>query len=130
MADEVHVGDVGTKYRCRCYDNGSDFDPSSATVKKIRFKMQGLQTNTSPPTSVAVIEKDASVETGAGAELGQFFLTYTVTAADVASLGFHSRPGPIKIQGYVEFSASQLWYSDIIDTDTAGVELRVHKNLS
>lgn len=130
MPEEVHVGDVGTKYRCRCYDNGADFDPSAATVKKIRFKMPGLQTNTSPPTSVAVIEKDASVETGSGSEAGQFFLYYVITAADVDSLGFHSRPGPIKIQGYVEFSASQLWYSDIIDEDTASAELRVYKNLS
>jgi hypothetical protein len=130
MADEVHVGDIGTVYRCRCLDRGEDFDPTSATVKQLRIKMPGLLDGGSPPASVAMITKTATVEEGEGDEAGRFYLTYQVTAADVASLGFHSTPGKIKLQGYVEFASGAKYSSDIQTEDDDAVEMKVHKNLA
>lgn len=128
MADEVHVGDIGTKYRCRCRDNGSDFDPSAATVKRITFRMSGLKAVGG--ASVSTLDRDADVEVGVGAEAGQFFLTYTVTASDVADSGFHSTPGSVKLQAYVEFGDGTQYHSDIQTKDTSNALLKVYKNLT
>lgn len=117
---EVHVGDIGTKYRVRVLDESGDFDPSSASVKQLIFSMPGG----------VLLEKTATVETGSGAEAGRFFLTYTVTAASGSpSDEFHETSGRFKVQGYLEWADGKKYYSNKRTTDDDGNELRVHPNL-
>ena len=119
---EVHQFDVGTKYRVRVKDENGDFDPSSALIKRLIFLMPG---------NTYVLEKDATVEVGSGAELGQWFLTYTVVA-DAGSPQdeeFHQFTGRFKVQGYLEWANGDKYHSNVQTVDDDGNELRVHRNL-
>jgi hypothetical protein len=119
---EIHVGDVGTTYRLRVKDQDGDFDPSSATVKQLLFTMPGVE---------ALVTRSASVETGAGDEVGQWFLTYSVIEADVdgSPAEFHIESGQITVQGYLEWADGQRLHSNARVTDDYGNELRVYRNL-
>ena len=128
---EIKVGDVGTVYFVPTYDNdvsASNFDPSSATTKQLRFKMPGAS-GLCIRTATA-----AQRTTAAGADI--WGLQYTVTAADVAAWsstsagGFHQEAGNISIEGYVEFSSSQKWSSGTVTKDQQGRKLKVHARLS
>jgi hypothetical protein len=119
---EVHLRDVGTKYRVRVMDEGGDFDPSSASVKQLIFLMPGD----------VVLEKTATVETGTGDEAGQFFLAYTVTAdagAGSPAGDFHDAAGKVTIQAYLEWADGKQYHSNKRTTDDDGNELRVRPNL-
>lgn len=130
MAGEIMTADVGTVYRVPCYDNDMapvNFDPSSATVKQLIFKMPGaagLLTRTATPAQVTI---DG---------VATWCLTYTVLAADVAAYvsgtvgGFHQSVGTITVEGYVEFSAAQKWASSPVTIDQQGRTLRVKARLA
>jgi hypothetical protein len=124
MQTEVHVGDVGTKYRVRTRDKGVDFDPSDAATKQIIFTMPGGIT----------LVKDALVEIGleADGELGQFFLVYIVVAAAGAgnpAAEFHAAPGVIEIQGYLAWADGQRYHSSRTNRDADGRKLLIEPNL-
>lgn len=121
MAKEVHVGDTGTKYRLRMQDEGSDFDPSDASIKRLIFSM---------PNGVVLV-KDADVEVGEGDEDGRFYLTYTVTSgAGEDGAAFHAAAGDIRMQAYLRWADGQQYYSDQRGRDEDGRKLRVYPNLS
>jgi hypothetical protein len=117
---EVHVNDIGTKYRVRVEDELGPFDPSDADVKQIIFKLpQG------------VITKDADVEPD-GSPATAWFLTYTVTAG--AGLGsppgeFHEEAGRFSMQAYLEYTDGTKYRSSVQTVDEDGEELRIYKNL-
>jgi hypothetical protein len=122
MAAEVHVQDLGTTYRVRVKDEGADFDPSAASVKKLLFLMPGND---------VVLEKDAAVEVGSGAEVGQWFLTYEVGADEGSPEDeFHQNAGRFKVQGYLEWADGTKYHSNVQTLDKDGNELRVHRNLA
>ena len=124
---DVKTGDVGTVYRVPTFDNDlepSNFDPSTATVKQLVFKMPGTAALI---TRTAVASQDDDDVWG---------LEYTVTAADVAPWssstvgGFHQEAGPVSIEGYIEFSSAQKWASSTVTKDQQGRVLRVVDRLS
>jgi hypothetical protein len=112
MQGEIHVGDVGTKYRVKCIDEGVNFDPSSAQSKKLIFKL---------PTG-DVVERDATVE-----GTGPWYLAYVITSADATS--FHGQTGKIQIQGRVIYGNGDQFSSNIIKQDSDGDDIKVNKNL-
>jgi len=120
---EVHVGDVGTQYRVRILDDGVDFDPSDAPVKRLIFLMPGG----------VVLVKEASVETDASPAT-RWFLTYTVQQDDGAGSPpdeFHAIPGKVKVQAYLEWASPyRQFHSDIQTVDENGVELQIWENLN
>jgi hypothetical protein len=119
---EVHVGDIGTLYRVRVQDENGDFDPSSASVKELIFQMPGV---------ADPVVRDAAVLVGSGDEAGQWFLTYTVTEADVdtSPAEFHGQAGRVTIQGYLEWVDGDRYHSNRRTLADDGTELRVHRNL-
>lgn len=118
---EIHVGDIGTRYRVRVQDDDGDFDPSTASIKQLIFAL---------PNGV-VIEKDATVATGSGDEAGQFFLVYEVDAGEGSPPDeFHEIAGPMTVQAYLEWSDGDRYHSNKITTDQDGNELRIHTNLN
>ena len=109
MASEVHLGDIGTRYKARIKDAGAAFDPSDATTKQIIFKMpQGVLVK----TATALQEGD------------DWFLVYDVTEST-----FHSAVGKVSLQAFLEFPDGTEYHSDIQTLDEDGNELRVHKNI-
>lgn len=120
---DCFVGDVGTVYRIPTYDDDmtpSNFDPSSATTKQLIFEMPGASGVLTRTATAAQVTIDS---------VATWCLTYTVLAADVVAGGFHQQAGPVKIQGYLVFSASQSWKSSIVTQDQQGRTLRVAENL-
>lgn len=125
MALEVHVGDIGTKYKVRIRDENGDFDPSDAIVKELIFKLPGY---------ADPVVKDAEVETdGSPAEI--WYLTYTVTeGAGSGSPGspgepFHAEPGKVKVQARLTYVDGSVFSSDVRTTDDDGAILRIYPNL-
>jgi len=127
---EIHVGDVGTVYFLPTYDNDLskvNFDPSSASVKQLIFKMPG---------AAGLVKRTATAVQKTIAGVSVWGLQYAVLAADVAAYssesagGFHQSSGPVSIEGYVEFSASQKWASGTVTEDQQGRTLRVVARLS
>lgn len=92
---DVHVGDIGTKYKAKILDAGVAFDPTTATIKKLIFK-----------TPLGVIEKTATVTTDGT----NWYLEYTVQAADTT---FHLNKGTYSWQGYVEFASGEKYHTNI-----------------
>ena len=120
MQQEVHVGDIGTKYRVRVRDEGGDFDPSSAATKQLIFRMPG---------GITLI-KDATVEVGSGSEVGRYYLAYTVVAADGEDgADFHAAPGIVVMQGYLAWADGKRYHSDKTSRDEDGRRLQVVANL-
>lgn len=119
---EVHVGDIGTKYRVRIRDEDGDFDPSGAVIKSILFKL--------PQSSVA-LEKNAMVEAG-DSPATFWYLTYTVQSADGAGSPpgeFHEMAGRVSMQGYLEYADGSQFHTNVMTTDDDGTGLRVYPNL-
>jgi hypothetical protein len=119
---EVHVGDVGTKYRTEVLDNCEPFDPSTADTLQLIFLLPGG----------GVLVKDATLETE-GSPADRWFLTYTVVADD--GIGsppgdFHAQTGPLKVQFYVEWADGRHFHSNIRAVDIDNRELRVYANLN
>lgn len=130
MAVDIHVGDVGTVYQIPTFDDDltpANFDPSSATTKQIVFKMPG---------TAALITRTATAAQVTIDGVATWCLTYTVTAADVAAWssasvgGFHQQAGPVKMEGYVEFSSAQKWTSSTVTEDQQGRPLKVVNRLA
>lgn len=129
-SSDVKVGDVGTVYRIPTYDNDlveTNFDPSSAGIKQIVFRMPGA-------SGLCIRTAVAAQVTIGGASV--WCLTYTVVAADVAAWsstsvgGFHQEPGPISMEGYIEFSSAQKWSSGTVTKDQQERLLRVNARLA
>jgi len=127
---EIHVGDVGTVYFVPTYDDDLskvNFDPSSATVKQLIFKMPGAS---------GLVKRAAVAAQKTIAGLSVWGLQYTVIEADVAAYssesagGFHQSAGLVSIEAYVEFSASQKWSSGTVTADQQTRSLRVSSRLS
>lgn len=127
---DIKVGDVGTVYFLPTFDDDlapANFDPTAATVKQIVFKMPGTSVLITR-TAVAAQETIDGVAT--------WGLQYTVTAADVAAYvdattgGFHQAAGPVKIEGYVEFSSSQKWASSRVTVDQQERDLKISRRLA
>ena len=102
----VHVGDIGTKYKAKIQDNGAAFDPSLATKLQLIFN-----------TPAGILERTASIESSGG----QWFLTYTVGPAD--GVAFHGERGTYSLQGYLEFAGGEK-FSTNIETYTVDKNLR------
>lgn len=121
---EVHVGDLRTLYQVPIYDDDLEpvnFDPSGASVKKIRFRMPG---------NVALIERNATPAQVTIEGEAVWCLTYLVNPLDAADVAaFHIEPGPIVLEGYVEYGNGGKWTSNKITTDHQGRMLKVHPNL-
>jgi len=119
---EVHVNDIGTLYRARVWDEDLPFDPSTATVMELIFRMPGS----------IVLTKTATLVAGAGSPALEWFLTYAVTAGAGAGsppAEFHALAGPVKIQAYLEWADGTKFHSDVRTTDEEGRELRIYGNL-
>lgn len=121
LKKEIHVGDTGTPYSAWLYDNGEDYDPTGAVVMQIIFRMPGG----------IVLRKDATLVTD-GSPATAWYFTYTVQPNDGAGSPpgeFHSAPGRIKMQGYVEYANGYKWHSDEVSVDIEGRDLQVYENI-
>src|SRR6476661_9991439 len=98
---DVHVGDVGTTYKARIVDDGTPFDPTTATVKKLIFK-----------TPDGVVTRDAIVTSAAVDGVDQWYLLYIVIAADITD-GLHKTPGTYSWQGYLEFGTGEKYHTSV-----------------
>jgi hypothetical protein len=119
---EVHVGDLGTLYRARVWDEDVPFDPSSALIKQLIFRLPNHD----------VITKNATVVDDGLSPPTAWYLTYMIQAGD--GLGsppqeFHLEPGPMKIQAFLEWADGTHFHSDVRTTDDQGRELRIYRNL-
>ena len=114
MSDDadVHLADVGTKYRVRVLDDGSPFDISTATTKQLIFKFN----DNTVVTRTGTIEEDE--------DTGDFYLTYTVSEDT-----FHTVLGPFQIQAKLVFSDDSSYHSNIVTTDDGGRILQILPNL-
>lgn len=121
LKQEIHVNDT-TTFKMRTYDNGVDFDPTTATTKELIFLLPGGN----------VITKTATLEP-VGSPATYWYLTYDVVPGD--GLGsppgeFNATPGKLKVQFYLEWAGgASRFHSSEQSTDAAGVELRVFSNL-
>lgn len=118
---EVHVGDIGTEYHIRVFDDCVDFDPSDAVIKQLIFKLPGG----------VILTKTATVEPE-GSPATSWLLTYEVQPddGDGSPPGeFHAAPGAFKIQAYLEWADGSKYSSNVVTHDADGRELRIYKNL-
>ena len=114
MPEEIHVGDLGTRYYCRCLDRGRDFDPSEASTKTLIFKLP----------DGTLLTKTASIETTTDEGRTRWYLVYY---ADDPALPAIS--GALQIQGFLAYPSGRQWHSDVRTTDDEGAPLAVHDNL-
>lgn len=131
MRAEIKVGTgAGTVYFVPTYDNdltSSNFDPSAATTKQLRFKMPGA-------SGLCVRTATPAQKTIDGVSV--WGLQYTVTAADIAAWssesvgGFHQAAGEIEIEPYLAFSSAQEWAGETVTRDQQGRILQVVERLS
>lgn len=105
---DVHVGDVGTRYKGELQDVGVAFDPSLAGVKRLTFQ-----------TPTGVVHRDATVTTTGTGAAQKWFLEYVVLPADVAA-GIHKRQGTYRWQGLVEFPTGERYSTNIESYEVAG----------
>lgn len=91
-ADEIHVGDVGTRFLVTIMDGATAVDVSTATVKQILLKK---------PSGVILTKSASFVLTGADGRIQYFSI-----AGDLDLAGFWH------IQAYVEMPAGK-WHSDV-----------------
>lgn len=120
MADEVHIGDIGTLYKIRVRDEGGDFDPSSAAEKKLLFKL--------PVHGVIEVDADVLAE---GSPATAWYLAYTVTEVEIGSPSapFHAAAGNVSLQGRLTYADERTWSSDVQKTDDDGRVLKIYPNL-
>lgn len=123
MPREVHVGDIGTKYKVRIQDENGDFDPSSAATKELIFKLPGY----ADPITV-----DATVESE-GSPADVWYLAYTVPGSDFSpgspTDNFHREPGKVKIQARLTYADGKVFTSDVQTKDDDGQVLKIYPNL-
>lgn len=97
----IHVGDIGTLFKGKIQDNGVPFNPNSATVKKLIFKLaSGVAIERSSP--------DVTVTTDGT----DWYLEYTTTAADIAA-GINATAGQWQWQGFVEFILGNRYWTNV-----------------
>lgn len=127
---DAKVGDTGTEYFYPTYDNDlaeTNFDPSSASVAQLVFRMPGA-------AGLCIRTATAAQKTIGGTSV--WGLQYTVLAADVAawastsSGGFHQEPGDIAMEAYIEFSSAQKWTGSTVTKDQQNRLLRVVARLA
>ena len=121
MPAEVHIGDVGTLYRCRVLDDGVDFDPSDADVKQLIFRL---------PSGDVVIKDAVVLAVGSPAE--SWYLEYEIQAGDgIGSPAgdFHATHGELRIQAYLEWADGSRFHSDVRMSDSQGRLLWIYENL-
>ncbi len=92
MADEIHVGDIGTVFTVTLTENSVAVDISSATVKQLIFKA---------PEPDGTVSTKTALFTTDGHD-GK--LSYTTIANDL------NRSGVWKVQAYVEVTSGK-WHS-------------------
>jgi hypothetical protein len=109
---DIHLGDIGTKYKIQILDNGVPFDPSDATVKEILFKFN----------DGTILTRNATIEEDE--DTGIFYLVYVVTSDT-----FHTVSGNFSIQARLEFADGSLYHSSIQTTDDGGNILTIAPNL-
>jgi hypothetical protein len=107
---DVHQGDIGTKYKIRILDDGSPFDPTSATTRELIFKWN----------DGTVLARTGTLEIIDG----QFYLTYTVNSGT-----FHSVLGSFNIQIRLIFPDGTSYHSSVVDSDDGGRILQILPNL-
>lgn len=119
---EVHVGDIGTTYKARVFDNCLPYDPTEATIKRLIFQLPGG----------VVLVKDATVE-AEGSPADSWLLTYQVGEGDGEDGSppseFHAAPGFVKIQVYLEWADGSKYSSNVVSSDENGHTLKIYKNL-
>lgn len=123
LRPEIHVGDVGTLYRAKVYSDQVAFDPSTASVKQLIFKLPGG----------VVLTKTATVTDDGLSPAESWYLTYAVQANDGAGSppgDFHALPGPVRIQAYLEWADGSSFHSDVQTVDEDGRELRIFRNIT
>lgn len=131
-AADVLTADVGTVYRVPTYDTDVNppvnFDPSTASVKEIVFRMP----TGDPDTPYRLLTRTATAEQIELDDVDVWCLVYTVVPADIAAYdeddetgGFHVAAGELSLEGHLEFSSSQQWTSSPVTTDQQGRRLRV-----
>lgn len=116
---DVKVGDIGTVYFVPTYDNDlaeANFDPSSASVLQLIFRMPGAS---------GLLTRTATAAQKTIGSASVWGLQYTVLAADVVAGGFHQEAGDLAIEGYLEFSSAQKWSSGLVTKDQQDRPLRV-----
>lgn len=127
---EIHVGDIGTVYDYPLYDDDispATFDPSTANVLQLIFKMPGA-------TGLCVRTATPVQKTINGASV--WCLRYTVVAADVAAWssasagGFHQEAGAVSLEAHLEFGANQKWTGNAVTHDQQRRPLQVVARLS
>src|SRR5690348_14148732 len=107
---DIKVSDVGTDFYVPTWDLDLkppvNFDPSTATVKQIVFRMP------QPDGTHKLLVRTATAAQRTIAGVATWCLKYTVLAADVAEYvsesvgGFHQAAGFITLEGHVEFGSS------------------------
>lgn len=100
---EIHVGDIGTRYKARILDGGANLDPTEATTKTLIFY-----------TPSGPVERNASITTdgASGTSKQKWYLYYDVVEADIAD-GLHEQEGVYQWQAYLAFSDGQEYHSEI-----------------
>ncbi|MHC4300946.1 MAG: hypothetical protein ACYS7Y_27035 [Planctomycetota bacterium] len=99
--NEIHVGDIGTKFEATFKDDTTVVDISAATTKELIFRFPGA---------------DAAAKAGTFSTDGtDGKLYYLTVASDLAS------KGTLRVQGHIITPGGE-WYSDI-------KEYEVHANL-
>jgi hypothetical protein len=94
MADEIHVGDVGTLFVLTISDDGAVVDLSTATTKTVVFELPNGDT----------LEKAAAFYTDGSDGI----LTYTSTSGDLSVAGLWH------LQAHVVLYAGE-WHSDVAE---------------
>lgn len=130
---DIRIGDVGTVYHLPTYDDDltpANFDPTAATTKQLIFRMPAVD------GGFVLLTRTATAAQRTIEGVAVWGLQYTVLAADVAAYvsatvgGFHQAAGPVKLEGYVEFSAAQKWASSTVTRDQKGRVLQIKDRLS
>lgn len=131
---DVVIDDLGTEYFVPTFDEDvepENFNPTTATVKQIVFKMPAADGAYVLITRAATA---AQRETLDGDSI--WGLLYTVLEADIGVYvdtdngGFHQYAGYLTLEGHVEFGSSQKWTSQPVTRDQHDRPLRIVARLA
>lgn len=98
----VHVGDVGTRYKARILANDEPYDPTMADEMTIIFTLPEGDN----------VERDAFLTTEGTGDKQKWFLNYDVELADITD-GLHAEPGVYQWQGYLHFPDDTEYHTNI-----------------
>lgn len=98
----VHVGDVGTRFKARLVDGDVNFDPSAADEMALIFLLPNGD----------MIERDAFVVTEGSGLKQKWYLCYDVETTDLVD-GLFEEPGVYQWQGYLHFDDLTEYHTDI-----------------